>query len=198
MRLSLAILGVVTVAACAPPVPDSASGVDLIGGSSYEQQREAELAGAATATGGTELVATAEDAGPQVSTNHSGISDEQDFQAVAARESIQSDAERLEAQRQLYQVIEPTAVPGRTSTGPNIVEYALTSGNQVGQKVYRRTNLLGSSQTVRNCAKYPSADLAQEAFLKAGGPDRDRMSLDPDGDGFACGWDPRPFRKVVN
>ena len=33
-----------------------------------------------------------------------------------------------------------------------------------------------------------------KAFLEAGGPKRDRKGLDPDGDGFACAWDPRPFR----
>ena len=38
---------------------------------------------------------------------------------------------------------------------------------------------------------------AQEAFLKAGGPERDRYGLDPDGDGFACRWDPTPFRAAI-
>jgi hypothetical protein len=30
--------------------------------------------------------------------------------------------------------------------------------------------------------------------LSNGGPERDRLGLDPDGDGFACYWDPTPFR----
>ena len=42
-----------------------------------------------------------------------------------------------------------------------------------------------------------SPDQAQIDFLSKGGPERDRLSLDPDGDGYACGWDPRPFRKAV-
>jgi hypothetical protein len=29
--------------------------------------------------------------------------------------------------------------------------------------------------------------------LARGGPDKDPRGLDPDGDGFACGWDPAPF-----
>ena len=36
--------------------------------------------------------------------------------------------------------------------------------------------------------------VAAEAFLKAGGPQRDSKKLDPDGDGFACGFDPTPFQ----
>ena len=36
--------------------------------------------------------------------------------------------------------------------------------------------------------------IAQAEFLRRGGPDRDPKALDPDGDGFACSWDPRPFQ----
>ena len=50
---------------------------------------------------------------------------------------------------------------------------------------------------MRNCAKYVSDAAAQEAFLKTGGPERDRYGLDPDGDGFACRWDPTPFRAAI-
>ena len=53
---------------------------------------------------------------------------------------------------------------------------------------------LATNVAVVACARYGSPDLAQQAFLAAGGPDRDRRGLDPDGDGFACAWDPRPFR----
>ncbi len=31
----------------------------------------------------------------------------------------------------------------------------------------------------------------------AGGPERDQFGIDPDGDGYACRWDPSPFRKAV-
>lgn len=129
-----------------------------------------------------------------INTSNPSISDEQDFSAVSERESIESDRERLQAQRQTYQVIAPTAVPSRTgSGGPNIVDFALSTNHQPGQQVYRRSSLRGDP--ARSCAKYASSDLAQEAFLKAGGPEKDKLNLDPDGDGFACGWDPRPFRR---
>ena len=126
---------------------------------------------------------------------HTGISDENDFQAVASRETIESDAARIAANRAQYEVIPPTAVPERPAdTGPNLAEFAISTTNAVGQKVYSRGSIsIGGNA----CAKYSSADLAQEAFLEAGGPERDRKGLDPDGDGFACGWDPTPYRLAV-
>lgn len=130
-----------------------------------------------------------------VSVNNPGISDEQNFEAVAARESIESDAERLARQAQAYRVIQPTAVPTRQGdSGPNIVSYALSTSNSVGQSLYRRGGVALQSRSARACQRYPSPDLAQEDFLARGGPERDRLNLDPDGDGFACSWDPQPFR----
>lgn len=126
--------------------------------------------------------------------NAPGLSDEQSFAAVTGRETIESDAQRRAAQAAAYQVVQPTALPTRSGDGgPNIVAYALSTTNLPGQKLFSRT--FGSvSKMQRNCAKYPSADAAQRAFLASGGPNRDRQGMDPDGDGFACGWDPRPFR----
>ena len=116
---------------------------------------------------------------------------------MSARESIESDAERLERQRAAYVQVEATPVPQRTGdAGPNIVAYALSTTNAKGQPVYSRGLFTSDSRAARNCAQYPSPDLAQIAFLKAGGPQKDRMSLDPDGDGYSCGWDPAPFRAV--
>ncbi|OUS20648.1 hypothetical protein A9Q95_10050 [Rhodobacterales bacterium 59_46_T64] len=126
--------------------------------------------------------------------NVAGISNENNFEAVGEVRSIQDDANRIAANRAQYEQVQPTALPGRVGTGPNIVEYALKSRHPIGQKLFTRSPLNGQSKFVRNCAKYPSPDLAQEDFLAAGGPARDRMGLDPDGDGFACQWDPRPFQ----
>jgi hypothetical protein len=80
--------------------------------------------------------------------------------------------------------------------GANIVAFALATTHPVGQQMYRRTNLLGEARTARACARYPSPGLAQEAFLSRGGPERDPLGLDSDGDGYACGWDPAPFRNI--
>ncbi len=125
------------------------------------------------------------------------ISDEQDFNAVSSRESIASNAERLAQQRAQYEVIAPTALPQRSDqNGASIVQYALSTTHAPGVQMYNRSSLF-ARDPLRTCAKYPSSDLAQEAFLASGGPQKDREGLDPDGDGFACGWDPRPFRNAL-
>lgn len=127
-----------------------------------------------------------------------GVSDEQDFEAVKARETIESDKARIDANRAKYQVDQPGALPQRSGTsGPNIVEFAISTTHAIGTPVYKRSSL-GFTNVNKACAKFPSPDLAQEAFLSAGGPDRDRKGLDPDGDGFACAWDPTPFRTALN
>ncbi len=127
--------------------------------------------------------------------NRAAISDEQDFKAVSSRVSIQQDLARLAEQRAQYKVIPPEPLPSRPSSdAPNLAAYALSTSNQVGQPIYKRFNLLGSDSQARACARYTSPDLAQEAFLARGGPQRDPLGLDPDGDGFACNWNPAPFR----
>ena len=129
--------------------------------------------------------------------NNPGISDENNFDAVASRESIESDAARIAANRQQYEVIQPTALPSRSgNTQPNVVQYALQTNHPKGTRVYRRLSIASASKYQRNCAQYSSSDEAQIDFLAFGGPERDRKGLDPDGDGFACGWDPAPFRRV--
>lgn len=127
-----------------------------------------------------------------------GLSDENDFQAVSSRESIQSDAERLAQASAARQVVEPTALPSRSGDAqPNVVSYALQTSHAPGTRIYTRTGLNLSARAQRNCATYASADQAQIDFLSNGGPRRDRKSLDPDGDGYACNWDPRPYRSAV-
>ncbi len=126
-----------------------------------------------------------------------GVSDEQDFAAVKSRETIASDKARIEANRAQYMVIQPGALPVRPGdTGPNIAQYAIATNNPVGEPLYPRpsfylVNVKGA------CGKFTSPDLAQQAFLASGGPQKDPKALDPDGDGFACDWDPRPFRTAL-
>ena len=136
---------------------------------------------------------------PATPGGNAGISDEQDFDAVASRESIESDRERLAAQREAYQVIQPGELPTRRGgSGASVVEFALATSHEPGVAVYQRFGLSGQARFDRNCARYPSQDLAQAAFLAAGGPERDRYGIDPDGDGYACYWDPRPFRSALS
>ena len=146
----------------------------------------------ASATFGT---TPAFDAGPSIRPR---ISDEQDFDAVSARESIASDRERIARQREQYQVIEVATVPDSSvSGGPNIVAYALGTSHAPGTEVHRRINPLRWSRWENACLQYRNQDAAQEAFLQNGGPERDSGYLDPDGDGYACWWDPTPLRHAM-
>lgn len=136
---------------------------------------------------------------PQPVENAAGISTENDFDAVSNTRSIEGDAALIAQNRARYEIIQPEALPTRPGTdSPNIVAYALQTTNPKGAPIYRRSAFASENRHLRNCAGFASADLAQEAFLAAGGPDRDRKNLDPDGDGFACSWDPAPFRAVRN
>lgn len=209
MRYLVPVISILALVACDPKVPDSGAGVGFDGYSDYElerSQREAELAGSIATPSGTAISDESVSSGTPVPTtttqpidqNNPNISDEQDFSAVSSRESIESDRERLAAQSQAYQVITPTALPTRSgASGPSVVEFALSTTNRVGQSIYSRSTVLAESRFTRNCAKYSSSDLAQIDFLKSGGPKRDRKGLDPDGDGFACYWDPAPFRQAT-
>jgi len=135
---------------------------------------------------------------PTAETGPGRISDEQDFDAVSNRQTIESDAARLKAQRDAYLEIRYGELPERDGDGaPNIVEFALSTSNAVGEKVWPRIGIFSVKRHERNCAGYANEDFAQEAFLANGGPRRNWSGLDPDGDGFACGWDPKPFRDVA-
>ena len=125
------------------------------------------------------------------------LSDENDFEAVSERQSIESDAERIENNRALYVLVEPKSIPMRPGSNvPSIVEYAIKSTNPVGTQLYSRP-FASKTRFDWNCAKYSSQSAAQEAFLVWGGPKVDPRGIDPDGDGFACYWDPKPFRSVL-
>jgi len=177
--------------ATAQPLPTGA-------GSSADIAAEtaAALAAANANSGQTPLQASPSNPSPQGQT---GISDENDFSAVSDRQTIASDAERIAQNKAQYQVVTPTSLPTRAGgSQPNIVEYALSTNNPRGARVYSRSGFNGSSKATRNCAKYASPDLAQMEFLSNGGPQKDRKGLDPDGDGYACSWDPGPFRRAAN
>ncbi|MGR3436532.1 MAG: hypothetical protein ACU0CO_16865 [Shimia sp.] len=202
-RTALLPLALLTLGACATTIPDD----------SAEARRDAVLEGRAPAERifqreadgnlstqrdiggeGAPLSAITPTGSTQTVTATTGISREQDFGAVSDERSIAGDAAAIEANRERYRVVQPTAVPTRRESGPNIVQYALQTTNSVGQPLYRRGSLNTETRSARACAGFPSADRAQEAFLRNGGPTRDRGNLDPDGDGFACAWDPAPFR----
>ena len=183
---ALALLG-----ACEPveigqnPTPNAASVLPLPSPMSVEQQSLAPAA----------AVEVDDPTGAVASVYTTSLSDENDFEAVAARQSIESDAKRLAESRAKYVVIEPTDLPVRPGTNEiSIIEYALRTTNPVGVQIYRRSGLYNEELYLRSCNFYASPSEAQQVFLKRSGPKMDWMGLDPDGDGFACSWDPTPFR----
>jgi hypothetical protein len=210
MKRLAVTLSALALAACQPSVPES--GVGFNNYDAYRAaraQREQILTGQAPIIPGPQVIGTETVGAPLSATtvpvttaaataplaNNPGISDEQNFDAVSARETIESDAERLARLRAEYQVIEPEALPERAGgTGPNIVAFALSTSNAVGQPMYRRSGFNADSRFQRACARFATPDEAQRAFLSRGGPEEDRLGVDPDGDGFACFWDPSPFR----
>ncbi|MDT8326849.1 MAG: hypothetical protein RQ750_05595 [Roseovarius sp.] len=167
-------------------------------GADIAADARAALDATAANSGRSILQASPSNPAPEGVMNSAGISRENSFEAVGEQRSIEDDASRIAQNRAQYQVIAPEAVGNRPGdVGPNIVAYALGTKHPVGTPVYRRVGINKSGKFERNCAEYASPDLAQVEFLKRGGPERDRLGLDPDGDGYACGWNPTPFRKAV-
>lgn len=179
----------------------AAAAIDRADGVAAPAQPQVAVIGSEVGTGvdrprGNAPVGIKEESGEMVH-NNTGISDEQDFAAVSSRETIESDKQRIERNRAEYVVVQPTDLPQRPGdTGPNIVEFALATNHAPGVQLYKRSTI-GKRDSAGACAKFTSPDIAQQEFLAKGGPDRDRMGVDPDGDGFACSWDPRPFRTAL-
>jgi len=123
------------------------------------------------------------------------LSNTQNFRAIKKQESIESDKAKLAALKSTYQQVDPNSIktPSASSRGVNLAAYALKQKNSVGEKAYRRINV-----GLSNCSRYRTdPDAAQRAFLRAGGPERDSRRLDPDGDGFACNWNPDFYRNML-
>ncbi|MEM7489563.1 MAG: hypothetical protein AAF390_10625 [Pseudomonadota bacterium] len=126
------------------------------------------------------------------------LSREQDFEVVSQQRDIEADAERLRAARRQYQLVTPVELQRPDDNGPNIIAYALNRAQPRGASGSFARNPLASNRRAEDrCLRYRTADVAQEDFLAAGGPERDRFGLDPDGDGNACAWDPATYVDLV-
>lgn len=87
----------------------------------------------------------------------------------------------------------PPLPEGMPVLGANVVAFALSTTHPVGERIYSRFPIRLGRPEVR-CSDFRTTDLAQDWFLENEGPERDRAGLDPDGDGFACNWDPERYR----
>ena len=101
----------------------------------------------------------------------------------------------LDAARSQLVVVQPGPLP----TGPegvNVALFAKQSTNAVGQSIYpalgrgagRRASATAAATatpTRRSAPSWPAAARRPTGY-----------GLDPDGDGFACNWDPAPYRAL--
>lgn len=164
------------------------------------------------ANGGDPLVGTIEDAlnradgtyatDPSTGlplTNNYGIDPNSDSINLATYSQEQQAIDRAIAARELQNarnqlvIVSPDQIQG-ASRANALQRFATTTTNNVGEKQYRRSLFSDAETTQSNCAQFRSADDAQKAFLAGGGPGSDPQRLDPDGDGFACGWNPAAYR----
>lgn len=122
----------------------------------------------------------------------SGQISDNSFETVVQNQTIETDAARLAALSQSNVVLEATPLPERDD-GVNPAAFARSTTHNIGERLYTRASRSNASQ---RCRKYGNPDAAQRAFLAAGGPESDDLRLDPDGDGFVCGWSPIPFRNL--
>ena len=77
----------------------------------------------------------------------------------------------------------------------NVAKFARDTKHNKGEKIFTRLSF-SIYNNWNECSKFKTKDEAQRKFLKDGGPYKDRFNLDPDGDGFACDWDPEIYRKL--
>ena len=182
MKYFVMIVIALPLAACDPTLPSEV----ILASYNYPQDGEIPTEGTVTAQQDS-----------QTQTTSGTISNEQDFDAVAIAQTVESDAERISANRAKYIVIDARKLPQRTDNLPNVVEYAIRTNNPVGMQLYKRFGTSAKTFSFGGCGKFSSTDSAQQAFLVRGGPKIDALGIDPDGDGFACAWDPRPFRAAV-
>jgi len=110
------------------------------------------------------------------------------------REREAAAALRQQQQQQLV-IVEPEPVP-QTDTSANVVAFARDTSHPVGTKRYNRPAFRDRVQAASTCRRFDSDEEAQRQFLSNGGPNNDRYNIDPDGDGFACDFDPEVYRKL--
>lgn len=125
-------------------------------------------------------------------------SDSINLAAMSQEQQIRQRAiaqQRREAAQEKLVIVEPEPVP-QQDIDANVVAYARSTTNPVGVKRYNRPAFRNRMQSASVCRRFDSDDEAQRQFLANGGPTTDRYNLDPDGDGFACDFDPEKYRKL--
>ena len=115
--------------------------------------------------------------------------EQQNLEKIAAAKFL------LEA-RQKRRVIQPEEIENLSKKLLiNLALYARQTSNAVGEKIYIRPPI--KKEKLDPCLRFVSSEDAQRFFLKKSGPQKDFWNLDPDGDGFACKWNPDQYRKLL-
>ncbi|QHQ34029.1 hypothetical protein [Algicella marina] len=129
-----------------------------------------------------------------INPNDQSIDLNQSSQAEQKRQREIAEQRRLLAQQQLV-IVQPEAVE-QVDPNANVAKFARETTHPKGTKVYNRPAFRDRVQSASVCRRFSSDDDAQRQFLANGGPTTDRFNLDPDGDGFACRFDPETYRKL--
>ncbi len=104
-------------------------------------------------------------------------------------------AEELAAAREKRVIVE-TERSNHLNQPVNVATFARKTFNKKGERIYSRSPFhVFDHQS--ECAIFNTEDNAQRFFLGSGGPKIDIKNLDPDGDGFACNWDPTIYRQLA-
>ncbi len=152
----------------------------------------AQVAAPATTAEGTPAVPGAAEIG--IDPNDESINLALSSQEVQERQRAAAQQRREAAQQQLV-VVQPEAVP-QQDVNANVVAFARQTTHPVGTRTYNRPAFRSRSQAAAVCRRFETQDEAQRQFLANGGPTTDRYNLDPDGDGFACNFDPEKYRSL--
>ncbi|MDC3090300.1 hypothetical protein OA340_00185 [Paracoccaceae bacterium] len=123
-----------------------------------------------------------------------GVLDLSQFSQEQQKVEREQAAIRREALKAGRVVLEADGKEKIGVTSVNLALFARNVSNKVGEKIYFR-NFLGTGVNSA-CKKFLNKNAAQIFFLKNGGPKNDYHNIDPDGDGFACKWNPEIYRKI--
>lgn len=192
----LAAAGCVSLAACGPVPNDVASGQQTLDQQGLEG-RQAGLNGQISTATTLDTRATA--GGVSTAAGATGDVTFLDPNDLAARAEGAIDAADSAAAgagvfdnirpQQAGDVLPPPLIP-------RVAAFAIRTTHQPGQRQWRRNPLRADGQNL--CSQFPTRDQAQDRFLSEGGPERDPNGMDPDGDGFVCGFDPSDLRASAN
>lgn len=101
------------------------------------------------------------------------------------RSALPSDRTVLAQPVVIAPAVPPRAVVVTTPSQPTVTPVQSRRLSTNVKPLYPR-----SVDVVGDCSIFSTPEAAQRTFRREGGPDRDPLGLDPDGDGYACSFRP--------